>query len=115
MFNSLFTENITMTWRSGDAYVNGVFVEGSEQSKTIIASVQPVTGSQRELLGEGFRNNDVITIFTEENSVQTIVNNALNITDAAQFQYNSKTYYMLSCERWNYLIPHWKIVAIAKD
>lgn len=115
MFNTQFTESIIMKWRSGDSYVNGVFTEGAEQSKAIIASVQPVTGSQRELLGEGFRNNDVITIFTEESSIQIILNNAANVTDSAQFEYNSKTYSMLSCEKWNYLMPHYKIIAIAKD
>lgn len=46
------------------AYVNGVYVEGSETTLTIHASVQPVSGQDMVSVPEGRRASDVVKVYT---------------------------------------------------
>lgn len=47
------------------AYVNGVFVEGSESTITISASVQPVSGQDMVAVPEGRRASDMVKLYTD--------------------------------------------------
>lgn len=113
IFNSRFTETITMYWRTGDAYVDGIFVAGTQQSQNIVASVQRMNMRERQLLPDGFRANQTIKIYTEIDVIQLIENNQTDIQDAAEFSWKGDRYKMLASERWDYLIPHWKITAVS--
>lgn len=115
VFNSAYTETITMFSKSGGAYVNGRFVEGTETSQSIIASVQRLTMRERQLLPEGFRASETLKIYTEISSIDLIENDVTPIEEAAEFEYKGKRYAMLSSEKWDYLVPHWKITVVAKD
>ena len=114
-FNPRFTETITMYWRTGDAYVDGRFVPGTEQSQSIVASVQRLDMRERQLLPEGFRASETLKIYTETNVVELIQNDVTPIEDAAEFEYKGKRYAMLASEKWDYLISHWKITVVAKN
>jgi hypothetical protein len=115
IFNSLFTETITMFWRVGGTYVDGRFVEGApEQSQEITASVQRLAPRDRELLPEGFRASESIKIYTQIDVVRLIENNENPALTAAEFEYQGTRFVMLASDRWEYLIPHWKVTAVAK-
>ena len=106
-------EPVKMFWRTGDGYVEGVFVQGSETYEIIQASVQRLTMAERQRLPEGFRTLDSYKLYTETASVQTLLNNTLK--DAAEFDYRGQRFSMLSWERWDFLIPHWKITMVGKN
>jgi hypothetical protein len=102
-----------MSWRTGDAYVDGLFVAGNEKYEIIQASVQRLTMAERQRLPEGFRTHDSYKLYTEAAAIQTLLNNRLN--DAAQFEYRGQRFSMLSWERWDFVIPHWKITMVGKN
>jgi hypothetical protein len=114
-FNSRFTETIQMITKSGGSYVDGRFVAGSETSTTIIASVQRLSMRDRELLPEGFRASETLKIYTEIQNIDLIENDVSPIEEACEFEYKGKRYAILASERWDYLIPHWKVTVVAKD
>jgi hypothetical protein len=114
-FNPRFTETITMFWRTGDSYVDGRFVPGVESSQEIVASVQRLQMRERQLLPEGFRSSETLKIYTEVASIQLIQNDVAAIIDSAEFEYKGKRYASLASERWDYLVPHYKITVVAKD
>lgn len=103
-----------MYYRTGDAYVDGIYVEGSESQTNIVASVQRLSEQERQLLPEGFRASESIKIFTEYDPIQVIDNDLANPQDSAEFLYQGKRYVMLGWEKWGYLIPYWKVTAVAK-
>lgn len=114
-FSDLFTETVTLHQRTGDAYVDGVFVEGTETSTSVIASVQRLNMRERQLLAEGYRARDTIKIFIADlATMQLIENNLVNPEDATEFTFNGKRYNTIATEHWTYLIPHWKITAVAE-
>ena len=113
-FNGSFIETIKLFTRASDSYVNGRLVKGAEVQTNIMASVQPVSGSDRQLLPDGFRGKEVYTVFTETNNIQFIQTNTAIIVDSAEIEYKSKRYSIISMEKWEYLIPHHKITMVAK-
>jgi hypothetical protein len=114
-FTELFTESITMYYRTGDTYADGEYVEGSETSVAIVASVQRLNMRERQLLQEGYRARDTIKIFIADvATIQLIENNLTLPKDAAEFLFKGKRYDMIASESWDYLIPHWKITAVAE-
>jgi len=114
-FNPRFTETITMFYRTGDSYVDGYFVPGVEASEDIIASVQRLQMRERQLLPEGYRASETLKIYTEVAQIQTIQNDVDPLIDSAEFEYKGKRYTSLASERWDYLIPHYKITVVATD
>lgn len=115
MFSPRFTQPITMYYRTGDSYVDGRPVLGTEASTTILASVQRLTMRERELLPEGFRASESYKLYTETDVVQIIDNNVSPLIDAAEFEYRGKRFSMLASDEWDYLIPHFKITMVAKQ
>lgn len=49
------------------AYVDGVFVEGTESTITIQASVQPLSDQDLQNLPEGRRESDMVKVYTNSN------------------------------------------------
>ncbi len=47
------------------SYVNGVFVEGSESTVSIMASVQPMSGEDIVAVPEGRRASDMVKLYTD--------------------------------------------------
>jgi hypothetical protein len=47
------------------SYVSGVFVEGSETTLTIQASIQPVSGQDMVSVPEGRRSSDMVKVYTD--------------------------------------------------
>lgn len=115
MFNTQFTESLIMYWRTGDAYVDGVFQEGTTDSATIVGSVQRLNMREVQRLPEGFRASETIKIYTEESTIRLLRNNRLIIQEGAEFLWNGKRYAMIGSEKWEYLIPHWKITCVLKS
>ena len=115
IFSSRVTETISMIYRTGDAYVDGRFVAGSETSESIIASVQRLTLAERQLLPEGFRLRETYKLYTETPTIQKIINDDPTIVDSAEFDINGKRYSMLGIEQWSYLLPHFKITVVEKQ
>ena len=114
-FDPRFTETIQMTAFQG-SYVDGVYQKGASSTVDIIASVQRLSMRERQRLEEGFRGSETIKIYTEYSFIQTIQNNFFGgqIIDAAEFFWRGTTFDMIASEKWDYLIPHWKVTAIAR-
>lgn len=112
-FDSRILEDVEMITRSSDGYIDGRFVKGSESSITIKASVQPMGLAEKQRLAEGFREKEVLKLYSEVTSVQRLINDAEPIQDAAEFGVNGKRYSMIGIEQRKYLIPHYKIVVVA--
>lgn len=102
-----------MYWRTGDGYVDGYYTAGTEMSSTIVASVQRLSMAERQLLPEGFRSMESYKIYTEAASIQTLLNN--KVIDAAEFSYRNQRFAMLKWEKWDFLIPHYKITMVGKN
>jgi|SRR6185436_4765493 len=106
-------EEIKVYYRSGDRYEDGLYVAGSETEERIMASMQRLSMAERQLLPEGFRTQDTYKMYTETPLIQTLINDRL--TDAAEFLYRGQRFAMLAWERWDFLIPHWKVTMVGKD
>jgi len=62
-----FRQPQTITRTSAGAYVNGLYVEGTQTSVTVMASVQPTTGEDMITLPQGRRMSDYVKIYTGTN------------------------------------------------
>lgn len=103
-----------MFYRTGDAYgPDGRPVDGVETSVPIVASVQRLSMRERQLLPEGFRAKETLKLFIEIGQIQLIENQVDPLVDGASFEYKNKRYDMIASERWDYLIPHYKITVVA--
>ena len=103
-----------MISRSGDVYgPDGRPLDGVETSVPIVASVQRLSMRERQLLPEGFRARETLKIYTEVSQIQLIENQVDPLIDGASFEYKGKRYDTLASERWDYLIPHFKITVVA--
>lgn len=60
----IFRIPVSLYRKSGGAYVNGIWVEGSETLIPITASIQPTTGEDLLSLPEGRRNKKTYSLFT---------------------------------------------------
>jgi len=114
VFLKQLTETITMYWRTGGSYVNGRWVDGPEGSSEIVASVQRLELREREMLPETYRARQTIKMYTEIDSLQVMIDNRPTLVEAAEFEWKGNRYTMIGSEEWDYLIPHWKITAVAK-
>ncbi|WP_019997257.1 phage head completion protein [Aureimonas ureilytica] len=65
VINSVTGGTVSLIRKNG-AWVRGKWVAGPEVKKTIIASVQPLKGSEVQNLPEGIRNEAQASIFTAE-------------------------------------------------
>jgi len=62
----LFRQPLTVTRLSPGAYVNGLWVEGSEETLTVRVSVQPTSPEDMQSLPEGRRERKSYTLFGGE-------------------------------------------------
>lgn len=60
-----FRSSFTIRRKTAGSYVNGFWVEGSESTFVIQASVQPVTGLELQALPEARRNSQVVKFYTD--------------------------------------------------
>lgn len=62
-----FRKPQTIKRLSAGGYVNGVWVDGTESTFTIQASVQPVTGEDQVVIPAGKRLSDYVKAYTSTN------------------------------------------------
>lgn len=62
-----FRKPLTVKRTVAGAYVNGVYVEGSESTITIQASVQPMSGEDIVAVPEGRRSSDMVKLYAATN------------------------------------------------
>lgn len=59
-------ELVTIRRRTGGAYINGQWIEGTEAviHKNVLVTITPLTGNELLLLAEGDRNKQPMNMFT---------------------------------------------------
>jgi len=60
-----FRKPYTVKRTVAGSYVSGVFVEGSETTLSIQASIQPVSGQDMVSIPEGRRSSDMVKVYTD--------------------------------------------------
>ena len=98
----------------GGEYVNGRYVPGEKRIVFNMASVQPLSGSEIQMLPEGRRNMEAINIFTE---LRMFVSDEKNNRKASLIEYDGKNYEVHKVDNWaiGTDIPHYEIIAIKID
>ena len=66
MHSAIFRKPVTVKRLTPGAYVNGFWVEGTESTVTIRASIQPASSADLKLLPEGKTLGGVYKVFTNE-------------------------------------------------
>ena len=108
-----FRKSITATRKSAGAYVDGVWVEGSETAFTFYGSKQSLSGDDMLSLPEGRRNRETYLIYTSTELIAGDVDNKINpdivVFDGVDFE-------IINVEPWqNGIYNHYKAVASKKQ
>lgn len=96
--NADTAEPITVFRKTDGGYVDGVWVEGSESSFPVLASVQQPSPKQLEVLPEGERSPDV-KLFISLLPIYT--SNDFDDTEADHIEWNGKRYKANSSGDWS--------------
>lgn len=105
-------EVILMQWYQDASYVDGVWTYANFQQKTITASVQNPSSNTRDLTPEGYQESETRVIFTTEASIPLI---RMGGQDSCFFMINGEPFFMIKWERWNYLMPHYRVTVVGKN
>lgn len=109
----LKAQEIKLKRRSAGSYVDGVWVNGIETSRTIKASVQPATHEQLLNLPEAQRTKSTLAIFTTE-ALNTV--NLSNKISADRIEYNGETYEVQQVSPWVHRkLGHYEVLAVKAD
>lgn len=110
---SRFGTTYTLRRYEAGEYVKGRWVAGGTYTETsIIASIQPVTGKERELLPEGERTKEVIRIYTKYGLRQAIEQQNVK---GDQISYKGRVYEVRMVETWDFDwndMAHFKAIAV---
>ena len=108
-----FRKLITASRKSAGAYVDGVWVEGSETAFTFYGSKQPLSGKDMLSLPEGRRDRETYLIYTSTELKSVDVNNQVN-PDIIVL--NGNDFEIIQVESWqNGIYNHYKAVASKKQ
>lgn len=66
MARLLGASTVSVRRQSPGSYVDGEWVAGAESALSIVASIQPITGKEREDLPEGYRTARTCKLFTRD-------------------------------------------------
>ncbi len=106
-----FGTTYTVTRTAAGTYTLGRYTAGSTTSPSALASVQPVTGRDLQLVPEARRTETVIKLYADVEMV------ALDETyDGDQLTYDGDTYTVITSERWDGFggDVYWKVFAVRK-
>jgi len=106
-------EAVTMYWYTGCSYIDGHWSYGPVHVRNIEASVQNPASNLREQNLEGTQDIENRVLFTNEDFIQTIQAGG---QDSVFFvTSDNKRWFMTGWERWNYLMPHYRITLIGES
>ena len=106
--------DLAQVTHSPGEYVKGVWIEGLPITYPFQGTAQPASGKTLELLPEGKRNSETITVFAPI---------ALSFTTAEPrdqrsgdiIQWENREYEVQIAKKWSVgLLPHWELVATMK-
>ena len=75
-------------------------------------SVQPLTGKQREVVPEGFRDRNLIKLYTQ---YELLGIDVVGKVRADRITYNDEDYVVHSVENWHADGAYWKVIAIKEN
>lgn len=109
-----FRKPYTITRHDPGSYVNGYWVEGTESSITIKASVQPLRMDEVEVLPEGKRSSSAVKIYSDTKLFPAKqANETSEAVSADILQYDSSTWEIVACTPYQSgVIPHYKAYAV---
>ena len=105
-------ETVTMKWFRNCQYLSGRWVYGTLEEKSISASVQNPASNLRQFNGEGTQDIENLVLFTNEDAIQLIQAGG---QDSVYFEIKGKLWFMTAWERWNYLMPHYRVTLVGQN
>jgi hypothetical protein len=105
-----FRSPFTVRRKVAGSYVNGFWVEGSESSFVIQASVQPVRGLELESLPEARRDSQAVKIYTDTQLLTVAPDGSTNpdILEAFGFDFE-----IIEVQPWqSNVISHYKCIGV---
>ena len=114
----LLLDTVNIVYRNGE-YVDGIWEEGSDsESEPIKSNVQRCTPQEIMRLPEGFRSQEVLKVFIPRSTTVDLLLNpdqGDNITVPSFVIYKGNTYAIISSEKWDHLLPHWKLTVVDRN
>ena len=101
-----------MKWFRNCQYLSGRWEYGTLEEKNITASVQNPASNLRQFNGEGTQDIENLVLFTNEDTVQLIQAGG---QDSVFFEIRGKLWFMTAWERWNYLMPHYRVTLVGQN
>lgn len=93
-------------------YINGIWVDGDNETISIKASVQPTPAEEMETLPEGYRTKESFTLFTSS----VLKASLTNATNADFVVINDEKYRVVKVAPWqNNLINHYECIVVKED
>jgi hypothetical protein len=93
-------------------YVEGDWIAGPEAANSFKGTAQPASGKTLELLPEGKRNSETITVFAPIGMTFTPAD-PLTQRSGDIIEWEGRDYEVQVAKKWNNgLLPHWELVAI---
>jgi len=115
----IFRVPLNLYRKSAGAYINGIWVEGSETLIPITASIQPTSGEEMLSLPEGRRNRKTYSLFT---STQIeVIHGANDSINPDQILIFGERYEVTKVEVWQNnppvfgIVNHYKFYASALE
>jgi hypothetical protein len=115
----IFRVPLNIYRKSAGSYVNGLWVEGSETTIPITASIQPASGEEMLSLPEGRRNRKTYCLFTSTKI--ELIRGSGNSTNPDQIQIYGERYEIIKVEPWQNnpavfsITNHYRIIASALE
>jgi hypothetical protein len=106
---TLFPKIISYTHRPGGAYIKGIWVEGTNEERTFIGSVQPVTGKDTDALNIGQEDIGKVKIYSSS-KLTVSLEGTEDIGDIVLWQ-GQRWLILQELVFQNDLIPHYKYIA----
>ena len=96
----------------GNRDQNGVWVEPSQKTIPLMVNVQEASGSDLELLPEGYRSKRVILIFSE-NELKIV--SQKDKTKADLILWDGETFQVEKLKNWQHITGHYEALAVRLD
>lgn len=112
----IFRVPLTIFRKNAGSYVDGIWVEGSETTIPITASIQPTTGEEMLSLPEGRRNKKTYSLFTS-----THINVIVSGKNPDQIEIFGERYEVVRVDPWQNnppvfgIVNHYKFYAQALE
>lgn len=114
LIKAFFTDKIEVSDAAPGKFVKGRYKEGDSTTRKLVASVQPLTPREIQLLPEGRRERWSLKVFTRD---PLFVNDTLAKTAASVITYKSKKFEVHQVNDWSCRtdLPHYESVIILID